>query len=77
MKCPECEKAGTRSTVYGGGHGTVTCMGWEPFWDEDGTYHNHDPNFHSANYRCSLAHEWHRSWRAKCPAEGCDWGGED
>lgn len=71
MKCPECEKEGKRSTVRGGG-GFSTAMGVDTFYDEDGKYHRHDPNYTTMIMTCSNGHEWDAAKPHKCPAEGCD-----
>ncbi len=70
MKCPECQNERERSVVRGG-YGTTTCMGYETFWDEDGAWHSHDPNFTTASYRCSRGHDWSASTLSGCPS--CDW----
>ena len=72
MKCPECVKEGEKSTVVIG-YGSTTDMGWQPYYDEDGEFHDHDPNWHGYNYRCSRGHEWYVSRQEKCPACGEWW----
>lgn len=76
MICPECAKEGQTSRVYSHG-GMVTCMGHRPYYDEVGVYHNHDPNWRSSSYECSRGHNWVTKTRAKCPAPGCDYGGDN
>lgn len=71
MKCPECVKEGKRSTVSQG-MSMTTCMGWAPFYDEDGNYHSHDPNRHETAYSCSNGHYFGESSVVKCPS--CDYG---
>ncbi|KKM23748.1 hypothetical protein LCGC14_1611990 [marine sediment metagenome] len=71
MKCPECKKAGERSTVQDLG-GSVTLLGWSPYWDEDGIRHAHDPNCHNNQYRCSRGHVWAESYYPRCA--NCDYG---
>lgn len=73
MKCQECVNTGQKSQVYPG-PASVTCMGYQPYYDEEGVYHDHDPNWRSRNYTCSKGHDWVDSYQAKCPAEGCDYG---
>ena len=69
MKCPDCESEGKTSIVHSGG--TVsTLMLNDMFWDEDGKRHNHDPNWHTASYRCSNGHEWHDRRQREC---WCGW----
>jgi hypothetical protein len=75
MKCPECVASGLRSTVTGGG-GSFTCMGWTPYYDEDGAYHSHDPNYRTTDWRCSLGHRWNTSRLTPCSAPGCFFGHE-
>jgi hypothetical protein len=55
--CPECQAAGLKSTVTSDGGG-VTLMAYQPFWDEQGRRHNHDPNATQTRYRCSNGHHW-------------------
>jgi len=31
-------------------------MAWTPYYDEDGAYHNDDPNIHTTCYKCSEGH---------------------
>ena len=73
MICPECKAQGLRSTVHSGG-GSITLMGFSPYWDEDGVYHSHDPNQVSVSYHCSGGHSWGESKLRACPAPGCDYG---
>jgi len=73
MKCPECLAAGLKSRVESLG-GTVTLMGWAPYWDEEGVYHSHDPNIRKSEYGCSNGHAWSEEYQAECPASGCDYG---
>jgi hypothetical protein len=57
MKCPRCEKDGTRSTVATGAT-MSTCMGWSHgHYDEDGEWVAHpNPNWHTTAYTCSNGH---------------------
>lgn len=73
LKCHECVESGQKSEVYPGS-GSVTCLGWQPYYDKDGVYHSHDPNWHSIRYTCSQGHSWGESRRNPCPSEDCDWG---
>ena len=57
MKCPKCEEEGKRSKVYVGGSSS-TLLGWTPYYDEDGNYHNNDPNRITTNYSCSEGHNF-------------------
>ena len=72
MKCPECEQVSLQSKVYVR-NGAVTCLGWQPFYDENGTYHSHNPNRHTVSYQCSEGHNWAESHLSRCPAPDCDW----
>lgn len=73
MKCPECEKPGLKSTLREVG-GFSTAMYCEPWYDEDGNYHNHDLNTHTSHYTCSNGHRLAVSKTPKCPS--CDFGGD-
>ena len=74
MKCPTCEEQGTRSRVDMGQR-FMTLMGHSPYYDEDGQYHNHDPNTMTIGYGCSHGHHWEEKPRMVCPAFGCRWNG--
>lgn len=74
MKCPECVRLGLKSTLHGGDSVFTTCGGWSSYYDEDGRYHNHDPNWSSTTMRCSNGHLVSLKTRNKCRA--CDYGGE-
>jgi hypothetical protein len=58
MKCPICEREGSKSTVTKGATWS-TCMAGRPaYWDEDGVYHPYeDPNTHTTQLCCSNGHE--------------------
>jgi hypothetical protein len=65
MKCPECVQNNQKSRVAVGGS-TRTLLGFTPFYDEDGNYHNHDPNTTSTQYSCSNGHTWVEKTQHKC-----------
>ncbi len=57
MKCPECVAEGERSKVYPHeSHRTLLAV--QRYFDEDGTYHSHDPNKTTTKYECSRGHKW-------------------
>jgi hypothetical protein len=60
MKCPECVKAGLRSTVTLVGESSSLVMGSQ-WWDEEGKFHDYDPNITTADYKCSAGHRWSTS----------------
>jgi hypothetical protein len=69
MICSECAKAGMKSRVYPGLM-TTTALHYDPFYDEEGQLHQHDPNVSTIAYRCSNGHSWeHRS----VPCCWCGW----
>jgi hypothetical protein len=70
VRCPECVAQGQLSKVYIGGT-IVTDMGTDRYYDEDGVFHNHDPNIRSTSYECSNKHYWYDGVMPKCPVEGC------
>jgi len=54
-KCPICEKEGKKSKVFERGcHSTL--MANYAYYDEDGSYHYHDPNVTTCRYECSNGH---------------------
>lgn len=71
MKCPKCEQAGEKSTVFVGG-GYTTLMYCAPFYDESGIYHDHDSNITTHSFSCSRGHQWITHSTPRCPS--CDWG---
>lgn len=56
-KCPCCKKLGFRSRVYLG-MSMSTLLYSEPYYDEDGLYHDNDPNTITTNARCSIGHDF-------------------
>jgi len=72
--CPKCKEFGQKSTVSGG-YGTSTAMYCQPYYDEDGKYHNHDSNSKSFQYSCSKGHLLFVSPSNRC--SNCDWGHEE
>jgi len=73
MICPKCKELNQKSTITGGS-GYSTAMGWQPYYDEEGRHHNHDPNGRTSHYSCSQGHDIIVSWSNKCPY--CDFGHE-
>jgi len=70
MKCPECVSEGKKSIVYPGSSST-TLMGFQRYYDEDGVFHEHDPNDIQSHYSCGNGHQWTTHTQNKCP--NCDW----
>jgi hypothetical protein len=67
MICPECSVEGRKSKVYPG-LSTVTLMASAPYYDEDGEYHDHDPNITTTRFACSNGHDWQeKKGPAECP----------
>jgi hypothetical protein len=73
--CPVCQKEGVTSKVFDLG-ARKTLMGWEPYYDEQGVYHRHDPNVIDNAYRCSNKHTFYRKFYHKCCSEVCDYGSD-
>ena len=67
MKCPKCVENGQRSKAYNEGT-SVTLMSYQPWYDEDGVYHDHDGNWRTTMFRCSNGHRWERKYHKACPA---------
>lgn len=55
--CPTCREQGLKSSVYMLSCQTTLLAGYA-YWDENGTYHYHNPNKTTCHYRCSNGHEW-------------------
>jgi hypothetical protein len=76
MKCSECIKLGTVSTIRISQSQPASDIIWgrPEYYDETGVYHNHDPNILSTTYRCSNGHVWtDLSSVTPCPALNCTW----
>ena len=71
MVCPKCKDEGKTSKVFDEGAMT-TLMYCEPYYDENGIYHNHDYNTVTYYYRCSNGHHIREKGHKKCP--NCDFG---
>lgn len=71
ISCPECD-----AEIVDKGHGRRTLMGTTSGYDENDTYHNHDPNWSTSILTCENGHKIKRSTQQSCPANGCDFGGE-
>jgi hypothetical protein len=65
MVCPTCADKGLKSCVTERGSESTLAYS-EPFWDEEGRYHNHDPNTVTTHYECSNGHSWTVATRSKC-----------
>ena len=70
MICPVCQEQNLKSRVTGG-PGMTTLMGYFPYYDEDGKYHDHDPNTTTTHYNCSNGHYFSISQKGTCPS--CDY----
>lgn len=62
VMCPYCAAEGEKSVVYEG-QITSTLMGWIPYYDENGQYHNDDPNITTYEYSCSRGHYWKEDYQ--------------
>ena len=71
MICPVCWWKGLRSRVYEHG-GTTTLMYCQPYYDEEGTYHNHDSNTRRIGFSCSNGHTWVTVGHSGCITPGCE-----
>jgi hypothetical protein len=72
MKCPFCVEAGQISKVVPGIKMTTSMMG-RSYYDEEGEYHSHDPNWHTTSYRCSNGHAWSSKYKLGCRVAGCEY----
>lgn len=69
MKCMECQELGLKSKVYSQGSSS-TLMGYTPYYDEDGKYHDHDANTVTEGFKCSNNHFFSKKAQKKC---WCGW----
>lgn len=73
MKCPVCKKQKLKSKVFSR-RSKSTLMAGLPYYDENGKYHDHDPNITTTGYECSNGHVFEIKSRKKCMS--CDYGGD-
>lgn len=67
--CPQCKTQGQTSRVYIGS--AISTLAYsQPFYDESGKWHNHDPNIVKYSYSCSNGHKWESKESSKC---WCGW----
>lgn len=69
MICAQCKIEDKKSRVYDNGM-TSTAMYIISYYDENGVYHHHDLNTHTASFTCSNGHSWSESRKSKCH---CGW----
>jgi hypothetical protein len=70
MKCKQCVKEGKKSCVFVEGKSSTCLATSQPFYDEDGNYHNHDRNIMTTFYKCSNDHSWVEKSKPSC---WCGW----
>ena len=68
--CPTCVTEGETSKVVWREEGPSTLIHWEPFSDDNGWVHKHDPNASMHIYECTRGHEWSGIHRKAC---WCGW----
>jgi len=73
VKCPICEDRGG-AKVYPLGC-SATLIGYYPYHDEEGVYHDHNPNATTSLFCCDKGHSWQVKTYATCP--GCGWRRSD
>jgi hypothetical protein len=76
--CPICQRLDKKSQVKAG-PGSTTLIGYTPYWDEGGRFHDHDPNLRSTVYHCTLGHGFEIRTQTPCPEypDNCDFEGEE
>lgn len=55
--CEQCQKENLKSKIFILGS-SRTLLGWAPYYDEEGNYHNKDPNKTTTHYQCNNGHKW-------------------
>lgn len=71
MICETCQGEGRTSRVFPGIGFRTAVMG-ESYYDEQGVFHDHDPNESVSSYSCSNGHHWRVRRYSKC---ACGWSG--
>ena len=65
VKCPVCFKEDKKSQVFPGSI-SRTAMYCQPFYDEDGRFHQHDSNLTTSEMSCSNGHKWTDKTNSSC-----------
>lgn len=73
MICSKCKELGIKSQVYDRGS-SVTLMGYQSYYDEEGIFHNHNPNIRATVYTCSNKHKFILKDKVHCPT--CEYGSD-
>ena len=73
MKCEKCtvviaDRLWPKNVVH-----TIT-EPWQPYYDEVGLYHSHDPNHVVTTYECSNGHIYEKTTLPMCPVQTCTYG---
>lgn len=71
MTCEKCQKAGQQSKIFIKGSLNRSLIYHEAYYDEDGVYHDHDPNGYQQGFECSNGHVWVTENPIPCPSELC------
>jgi len=71
LTCPVCVKQNKKSKVYSYGV-RKTLMGYRTYHDEEGVYHDHNPNKHSELLICTEKHEFERKYYKPCFVSTCE-----
>jgi hypothetical protein len=74
MFCPQCQEEGKKSRVLPGPTSVRTLLYSQPYYDEDGKYHDHDRNTTTRGYSCSNGHSWSETKTGSC---WCGWKAEE
>lgn len=70
LTCPKCVEEKLTSKVYYDGTSGTGIAPPRPYWDEEGRYHEHNPNVYKHAFRCSRQHFWMQEERLPCPTCG-------
>lgn len=69
MICEQCQQEDKTSEIDVGTGAVSTAMAVRYFYDTEGRYHAHDPNWVTITFRCSNGHEWAETSQDKCWCE--------
>ena len=75
MICPQCKEEGLKSTITATSMYATTAMAYHTYYDEEGRYHQHNPNRSTARLSCSKGHELVHVFQPGCGVEGCEFTG--
>lgn len=68
--CPVCAE-NNQTSIVKNYSSSSTLMYCQPYYDEQGNYHNHDSNKTTTHYKCSNGHSFTIKGHYGCKVKGC------